>query len=270
MTQNEYCTFVDMLQAVADLYGKRLTELSIGIYWNALKPIDLAVVREAMNRHVINPDNGQFMPKPADLVRMMEGSSQDKALQAWHKVDKVVRGIGPYSSVVFDDALIHRVLHEMGGWIALGTKTEDEWPFVAKEFENRYKAFVSRQELPEYLPVMVGLIEAENRKEGHRCEPPVLIGNAELAMSVMGAGTSQPALGMRRMTVEEASQMLVQAGEDRRSAEVLLSSGVGSVRAIKSLNRWKQVAPDSAFDGLPAVSGNIPPELVGGDPDWLR
>ncbi|MBA4707531.1 DUF6475 domain-containing protein [Aquitalea aquatica] len=208
MTQNDYDTFVDMLQAVADLYGKRLTEFSIGIYWGALKQVDLAVFREAMNRHVTNPDNGQFMPKPADLIRMMAGSSQDKALQAWHKVDKAVRQVGTYSSVVFDDPLIHRVLHEMGGWISLGTKTEDEWPFVAKEFENRYKAFASRQELPEYLPVLVGIIEAENRKEGHRVEPPMLVGDANVAMAVMMSGTNKPALGMKQMAVGEANRIM--------------------------------------------------------------
>ncbi|MFK7088667.1 DUF6475 domain-containing protein [Chromobacterium violaceum] len=208
MNQHDYDDFVDMLQAVADLYGRRMTEFSIGIYWTALKHLDLAVFREAMNRHVTNTDNGQFMPKPADLIRMTAGSSQDKALQAWHKVDKAVRHVGVYSSVVFDDPLIHRVLHEMGGWISLGTKTEDEWPFVAKEFENRYKAFASRQERPEYLPVMVGMIEAENRKEGHSVEPPMLVGDSSVAMAVMMAGTNKPALGLKQMTVGEANRVM--------------------------------------------------------------
>ncbi|MCD0493857.1 DUF6475 domain-containing protein [Chromobacterium violaceum] len=208
MTQHDYDIFVDMLQAVADLYSKRMTEFSIGIYWSALKHIDLAVVREAMNRHVTNPDNGQFMPKPADLIRMMQGSSQDKALQAWHKVDKALRCVGTYRSVVFDDPLIHRALVEMGGWISLGTKTEDEWPFVAREFEQRYRAFAGRQETPEYPPVMIGQFEADNRKSGHRCEPPMLLGNPAIAKTVMLAGTNKPALGIQQLDVEQANSIL--------------------------------------------------------------
>lgn len=208
MTQNDFDQFQTLLQAVSELYGKPMTPFSVSIFWGALQQYDMAVVREAMNRHITNTDNGQFMPKPADLIRMMQGSSQDKALQAWHKVDKAVRQVGTYSSVVFDDPLIHRVLHEMGGWISLGTKTEDEWPFVAREFENRYRAFASRQELPEYLPVLVGIIEAENRKEGHPCEPPMLVGDANVAMAVMMAGTNKPALGMQQMAISDANRVM--------------------------------------------------------------
>lgn len=208
MKPQDFQEFSDLLQAVADVYGKRLTELSIGVYWGALQPHDLAVVREAMNRHVTNPDNGQFMPKPADLIRMMQGSSQDKALQAWHKVDKTLRTVGPYRSVVFDDPLIHRVLHEMGGWIALATKTEDEWPFVAREFEHRYRAFAGRQETPEYLPLLVGMAEAENRRTRQLCEAPLLVGNANVAMTVMGGGTQRPALGIRQIEPAEANRIM--------------------------------------------------------------
>ncbi|MBX9267227.1 DUF6475 domain-containing protein [Chromobacterium violaceum] len=216
MQQNDYGSFVDMLQAVAELYGKPLTIPAIAIYWNALKHLDLAVFREAMNRHVTSPDNGQFMPKPADLIRMTAGSSQDKALQAWHKVDKALRHVGTYRSVVFDDPLIHRALAEMGGWIALGTKTEDEWPFVARDFESRYRAFAGRQEVPEYPPVMIGQFEADNRKAGLRCEPPMLLGNPAIAKTVMLAGSSRPLLERNEMGVEQANKILKLV--DQRSA----------------------------------------------------
>ncbi|NHR07969.1 hypothetical protein HA052_22530 [Chromobacterium haemolyticum] len=35
-------------------------------------------------------------------------------------------------------------------------------------------------------------------------------------------------------------------------------------------NRWVKVAPDCAFDGLPPVSGNMPPEAAGGGDDWIE
>lgn len=217
MTQNDFDQFQTLLQAVSELYGKPMTPFSVSIYWGALQQYDMAVVREAMNRHITNPDNGQFMPKPADLIRMMQGSSQDKALQAWHKVDKAVRCVGTYSSVVFDDPLIHRVLHEMGGWIAMGRKTEDEWPFVAREFEQRYRAFAGRQETPEHLPVLVGIIEADSRREGFPVtETPMLIGDANVAMAVMMAGTNKPALGMQQLDVERANEILLLV--DKRDA----------------------------------------------------
>ncbi|OQS36665.1 hypothetical protein B0T40_09730 [Chromobacterium haemolyticum] len=35
-------------------------------------------------------------------------------------------------------------------------------------------------------------------------------------------------------------------------------------------NRWVKVAPDCAFDGVPPVSGNLPPEAAGGGDDWIE
>jgi hypothetical protein len=83
----------------------------------------------------------------------------------------------------------------MGGWIALGTKTEAEWPFVAKEFENRYRGFRSRNEHPPYAPVLIGIATAHNEPKGFASGKPVLIGNRELAQRVLREGASQPMLG---------------------------------------------------------------------------
>lgn len=216
MTHDDYEQFDLILQGVAELYGKRLTDFAIEIYWRALQHLDIAVFREAMQRHVTSPDNGQFMPRPADIIRMTQGSSQDKALQAWHKVDRAVRTVGVHRSVVFDDALIHRAVAEMGGWIALGSKTEDDWPFVAREFEQRYRAFASRQEHPDYPPVMIGISEANNNRKGHNSEPPALIGDAGAAKAVMFAGTQRPLLSVTPMDAVDAAEALLLV--DKRAA----------------------------------------------------
>ena len=142
------------------------------MWWLALKPYDLPTVIDAFNRHLCNPDAGQYPPKPADLVKLLAGSTQDRALRAWSKVDRAVHQVGSYKSVAFNDPLIHRVLHDMGGWIALGQKTEDEWPFVAKEFDNRYRGFSQRSEVPEYPRVLSGIAEAYNGRNGHASSPP--------------------------------------------------------------------------------------------------
>lgn len=183
-----------MLTAVAEVYRpeKPLDASVIAIYWHALEPFDLAAVRKAFDRHVKNPDVGQFMPKPADLIRMLQGSSQDAAFAAWTKVDHAIRQVGTYADVVFDDPIIHRVVQEMGGWIAFGTKTEDEWPFVAKEFENRYRGYRQRSDIPDYPAVLIGIAGAYNRNGGHPLTPPMLIGDAEKASSVVLGGTDRP------------------------------------------------------------------------------
>ena len=198
MKPSEKGLFGEMLAAVSAIYGREFTAPVIAIYWGALQGYDLSAVRQAFDRHVKNPDTGQFMPKPADLIRMMSGTSADSAMAAWAKVDAAVRKVGTWRDVAFDDAVIHRVVQEMGGWIAFGTRTDDDWPFVAKEFENRYRSYRARNETPDYPSVLIGLAGAQNRREGLAIEPPTLIGDAQKAAAVMGSGSTSPLVAFTR------------------------------------------------------------------------
>jgi len=217
MQPKDYDEFVMILGATAELLAptRPLSNIAIGMWWNVMKPYDLTAVRQAFDRHMHNPDSGQFMPKPADILKMMTGSTQDSALVAWAKVDKAVRQVGTWESVAFDDALIHRVLMDMGGWTALGMKTEHEWPFVAKEFENRYRGYRVRNESPDYPPVLIGMAQAQNAQENREIQPPVLIGDEPTAKLVMQGGTDQPLLGMTRA---DASCVGLLTAPQRRAA----------------------------------------------------
>lgn len=201
--------FASLMVALAEYYSREVSEGILGMYWQGLEQYEIGAICEALNRHMRNPDSGQFMPKIADIARMLGGSTQDAALQAWAKVDQAVRRVGTYADVAFDDPLIHRVLHDMGGWIALGQKNEDEWPFVAKEFENRYRGFRMRSEAPDYPPVMTGIAGAHNRKAGFDTDPPMLIGNPIKARLVITGGTDKPLIGLTRLDSTSAQLRLV-------------------------------------------------------------
>lgn len=202
MQTDDFQKFHDGIVGVMGFYGKSVSSFALDVWWTALKGHDLAAIVDAFNRHLANPDSGQFPPKPADIIRMLQGSTQDAALRAWAKVDQAVRRIGTYCDVAFDDALIHRVIQDMGGWISLGAKAEEEWPFVAREFENRYRGFRSRNESPEYPASMVGIVTAHNSRNGFKIELPVLIGNEQMAKKVLRGGTDKPALDFKRMSDE--------------------------------------------------------------------
>lgn len=188
--------FGKIIQSLFEYYDRKISNPVIDMYWQGLEHYELPAIRDALNRHMRNPDSGQFMPKIADIAKMLGGTTQDAALQAWAKVDQAVRRVGTYSDVAFDDPLIHRVLTDMGGWISLGQKREDEWPFIAKEFENRYRGYRVRSERPEYPPVLIGISGAHNRNGGFAQDVPMLIGNAEKAQEVMQGGSNQPLIGL--------------------------------------------------------------------------
>lgn len=200
MTEKDFDEFENVISGVGDLYGKKMSEWGLSIWWEALKNYDMKAVRDALSKHVRNPDTGQFMPKPADVVKMIGGSTVDSALVAWTKVDKAVRQVGSYTDVVFDDPVIHRVIDDMGGWIALGTKTENDWPFIAKEFENRYRGYSIRGAVPEYQNVLVGIANAQNQRHGFDNQEPVLIGNAKQARHVMSLGGGR-SIGITRLEI---------------------------------------------------------------------
>src|SRR5687768_3808806 len=200
MNANDAGRFREGISGVMGFYEKTLAPFAFDVWWNALKAYDLQAVIDAFNRHLSNADTGQFAPKPADIIRMLQGSTQDSALRAWAKVDLAVRQVGTYTDVVFDDALIHRVIQDMGGWIGFGTKDDSEWPFIAKEFENRYRGFKIRSETPEYPAVLMGIANANNARHGFKAERPVLIGSELRALQVMQGGTNKSSIGFKRMS----------------------------------------------------------------------
>lgn len=208
MQQSDFDQFSQILNATADLYGKKMSDMALALWWNAMQQYDLAAVRDGLSRHMQNPDSGQFMPKPADVIKFIGGSTQDAALLAWAKVDRAVRSVGTYQTVVFDDLIIHAVVSDMGGWVSLGNKTEDEWPFVAREFENRYRGYRTQGGAQEYPRVLVGMYETQNSRNGFMTEPPVMIGDAGAAKQVLSGGSDKPRIGFSRMETADYQEII--------------------------------------------------------------
>lgn len=197
MRENEFNEFRELITDVASFYGQKLSSFALDIWWNALRRFDLRDIRHALGLHCQDPDRGQWMPKPADVVRVLEGTRQDAASLAWSKVDRAMRLVGPYRDVVFDDPIIHAVLADMGGWIALSNVAENEWPFRAQEFQKRYQGYATRGGATEWPRVMIGLANARNRREGQVTEPPVMVGDHHKAMLVYRRGADGTALPTR-------------------------------------------------------------------------
>lgn len=203
MKEQDKLRFAQILTGLAELYGKEFSRVTMGLWFEALKDYDIEAISAAVSAHVKSPDTGQYLPKPADVVKMIAGTSKESSHIAWTKVDKAVRQVGVNQTVVFDDPLIHRVISDMGGWVALGDKTEDEWPFVANEFQNRYLGYKSRNVSAEYPPKLLGLHDAQNdgiydaswyKERGLQQPPPVLIGDASAARQVLAGGSTRPAI----------------------------------------------------------------------------
>jgi hypothetical protein len=189
MHEGDRKRFVALLTSAMSYYSKDVSDFMLSIYWSGLARFDYEDVSRAFTLHAQNPDNGQWAPKVADIVKLIEGSTATQGMLAWSKVRAAIGSVGRMRSVAFDDALIHAVIGEMGGWYSLCSCNEEELPFKAREFEKRYQGYASRRETPEYSPYLMGGHEADNRLNGYRApSKPVLIGRPEVAALVMEQG----------------------------------------------------------------------------------
>jgi len=192
--------FVELMVGTAELYGKAMSDALLQIYWNALAQYEIQDVEQALSRHALNPDGGQFMPKPADIVRYVDGGGSGKSAMAWTKVVKAIREIGGWKSVVFDEPAIQAVIADMGGWTQLCDVLQDpkahnsNHPFIQRDFERRYKDYSERGRVDNYPNVLLGRSDAENQVQGFKLEKPRLIGDIKKAMAVLEMGADPKAI----------------------------------------------------------------------------
>ena len=201
MLEQDLQRFAALIATVGEVFGKPLTSAVIGIYWGILKDFKFEEVKKATDRYLAHPDAGKYMPKPADIVMAIEGSSQNQALLAWTKALAATHRVGIYTSIAFDDALIHTVIKDMGGWCALCSIETNRLPFASKEFQERYRGYVIQKPTrhPSYL---AGIIESQNSASGYFYAPPVLFGNKEQAIKVIETGKHDgPLLGVDQLTI---------------------------------------------------------------------
>jgi len=203
--------FRALLTGAMDFYGKEVSDFAANIWWSALRTYDIGAVISAFERHLGNPDTGQFPPKPADIVKALEGTTQDTACMAWAKVQQAVGSVGGYRSVVFDDPIIHLAIVDVGGWPELCECPMKELPFLQKRFENAYRAYrLRRDDLPPHSRHLPGRCERENALGSYPVEPPMLVGNQERARLVMQGGSAAPRLPIHMATAAEAATVKLQ------------------------------------------------------------
>lgn len=190
MRRDDFERFSMALCACSELYGRTVSEGAMSLWWSALERFDIEQVERSFRMLVEDPDGGQFMPKPADIIKRISGTQADRSLIAWGKVLDAAQRVGAYQSVVFDDPAIHSAIVDMGGWPKVCRLPVDDLPFTQKRFCDLHRAYSMRPELsyPARLP---GEHESTNSLNGHEVAPPLLIGDPQRAHEVAKLGGGQ-------------------------------------------------------------------------------
>lgn len=189
MIQAEFERFSRDITALAEMYSRSMSPGLITLWWEALKRFDYEQVNKALALHSTNPESGQFMPKPADLIRHMEGTATDKSMIAWGKAFDAAQRVGAYNDVVFDDPVIHAVIEDLGGWVKFCRSETAEISYLQHRFTESYRAYANRQGF-DYPRKLIGdrSSDFEFQKFGMKPPKPAIVGSTEAARLVYRGG----------------------------------------------------------------------------------
>ena len=211
--------FVNLLTDALAFYGQGVTTFVISVWWQACQSYDLEQVRKALTAHAMDPDRGHFAPKPADIVRQLSGTHTDRAMLAWGKALEAASRIGAYTDVVFDDAAIHAVIEDLGGWPKFCRSETKDLGYLQHRFCEAHRAYAGRGTF-DYPRALRG--DRSNDDTYHRrglpAPTPTPVGDRERARLVYQGGTNGSSTG-RTTSIDGLAQMAFSRLLDQRGTE---------------------------------------------------
>jgi len=190
MSPNDRRRFVALLTGVHSFYRQDITDFAVGVWSRSLEPYAIQAIERAFDAHARDPKAGAFMPKPADLIRLLDGTHEDRAAIAWSKVYRAITSVGGYATVAFDDSAIHAAIVDLGGWPAMCAGTIDELPFLQRRFCAAYTTHAKAGS--PHPPKLLGAHDIANAVQGYGTQKPVLIGDEAAALAVIESGSFDP------------------------------------------------------------------------------
>ena len=132
------------LAAVYAFYEREITELACQFWCDDMAPYPVEAVERAFAAHRRDPERGQFLPKPADIIRLLEGDSTQRAALAWAEALECARNGGAgYPRL---PEATKAALDSMGGMLALRRADDSQLPFLQRQFVASHRAVVHRQD----------------------------------------------------------------------------------------------------------------------------
>lgn len=184
------------LTGVYSFYEKELTEFHFAVWLRATEGFELGAVTAAFDAHMMDPESGKWLPKPADITKVLQGTRAERSGVAWSLVLQACQRVGAYATVAFEDPVVHCVIEDLGGWPAVCHVKVDELPFLEARFHKSYAAHARAATL--HAPTLIGITDASNGLRGFSRTEPVLIGNPGLAMRTIQSGSAVNRIGITR------------------------------------------------------------------------
>lgn len=191
MQPTDHPALVSLVTDALAYYRQPVSTFTLSVWMQACQPFTMEQVSKAMTAHATDPERGQFAPKVADIIRILQGTHTDRAQLAWGKALEAMSSVGAYTDVVFDDPAIHAAIEDLGGWPKVCRTETKELSYLQHRFCESHKAYTGRGTF-EYPRRLAGdrSPDYEYEKKGLKLPRPALIGDEARCKAVYQGGNA--------------------------------------------------------------------------------
>lgn len=206
MTPEDRPRFVELISGMTRTFGREADEATFTGYEMGLGDLTIEAIEEAVMTAMRSHDH---LPTVRALRRLTgELSAADRAIIAWGAFEKAVVEQGGYTSVKFDDPVIHATVRNHGGWprcCQLPASEFDKW--LRQDFVKTYTALCSTGISAEAGQPLIGEHDSSNAMNGYHkhVKRPLAIATGlppHANLRRLGGPSTRPTMGTSQLTAE--------------------------------------------------------------------
>lgn len=166
MTKSEFFDGFNKLAIYYDFCDGRdeMLKNQASIYFEFVRHLSVDEWESAVNT-TIRERTYASMPKIAELLNAVEGSVEDRAVNAYNLAIEAMGRIGVYSSVRFEDDAIMAAIYAMGGWVAFGDIEVGNTPMATAKRKEFIANYLASRNKPFARTHLKGLAELQNESD---------------------------------------------------------------------------------------------------------
>ena len=141
MNSQDQDKFKSLITVISETYNDTFTASKTKLWWNIFKPYSVNDFEKALYSHISCTDNGFYSPKPAHIIRQIEGGQKENSdvllLQgssAWAHIEQSIR-----NGARIDPELIEAV-DLIGGMQGLKELDSKDMRWARKDFMQVFAA----------------------------------------------------------------------------------------------------------------------------------
>lgn len=209
MQPTDRAAFVQLVTDVHAYYRQTVSEFTLSVWVSSCEGFSLEQLRKAMTAHATDPQRGQFAPKVADIIRILQGTVTDRAALAWGKVHEAMSAVGAYQDVVFDDPAIHATIDDLGGWPKVCRTESKDLSYLQHRFCESHRAYTGRGTFA-YPRRLMGdrSPDHEYERRGLPLPRPAIVGDRERAALVYQGGERAGKTAISWEPITDAARLL--------------------------------------------------------------